>query len=61
MQSVAVSGNSLALTPEALDNLAFLLMHAVNMAEEGTLPHGFHEAIPLVTNSILGAENPSNT
>ena len=59
LQAVERSGNAFALTPQACGNLAWLLNHALDMAEAGTLPEDFHEAIPLMVDSILGGEQPT--
>ena len=45
---------------EACGNLAFLLRHAQDMAEVDILPHDFHEAVPLVVDSILGKDDSTD-
>ena len=60
LQAVERSENSLALSPEACGNLAFLLRHAQDMAEVDILPHDFHEAVPLVVDSILGKDDSTD-
>ena len=60
LQAVERSENSLALSPEACGNLAFLLRHAQNMAEVDILPHDFHEAVPLMVDSILGKDDSTD-
>lgn len=54
LYSIEQSGNALALRPEACGSLAWLLNHARDMVENDGLPHGFHEAVPLMVDMILG-------